>query len=213
MVFEDRKDAGLKLAQALEKYRDQDALVLAIPKGGVEVAYYVAKHLNADFGILIARKLPYPDNPESGFGAVAEDGSLFIIEDAIGFLCEEEIEKIIQEQKEEIKRRIAILRNNEPLPEIKDRTVILIDDGIAMGSTMRAAISLCKNKKAKKIIVAVPVTGKNVARSLQKVTDEVLVLEKPLFFQAVAQVYRNWYDVSDREVLEFLKKRKEDQSA
>lgn len=204
-MFEDRQDAGRKLASALEKYKDKGVLVLAIPKGGVEVAFQVAKHLRAEMGILISRKLPYPDNPESGFGAIAEDGSLFMIEDALGFLSEVEIEEIIREQKEEIKRRIAVLRNNEPLPQIKGRIVILIDDGIAMGSTMRAAIALCKNKKAEKIVVAVPVTAESTAQAIKRLADEVIVLEKPLFFQAVAQVYKNWYDVSDEEVLEFLK--------
>ena len=204
-MFEDRKDAGKKLAKALKKYRNKEVLVLAIPKGGVEVAYQIAKYLNADFSLLISRKLPYPYNPEAGFGAIAEDGSTFIFEDAAMELSKEQINKIKEEQKQEIKRRIKILRKGKPLPKISGRIVILIDDGLAMGSTMKAAIMLCRKRKAKKIIVAVPVSGKNVEKETEKIADEIIVLEKPEFFQAVAQVYRNWYDVSDEEVIGIMK--------
>lgn len=212
-MFEDRKDAGEKLAKALGKYlprqqagKDKKVLVLAIPKGGVEVAYQVAKYLNADFSLIISRKLPFSDNPESGFGAVAEDGSVFIHEDATKWLSKEEINKIKKEQIKEIKRRIKILRGDKPLPKISERIVILIDDGLATGSTMRAAIELCRKKKAKKIIVAVPVAGRDVAEEIGELVDEIIVLEKPEFFQAVAQVYKNWYDVFDEEVIEIMKK-------
>lgn len=205
-MFEDRKDAGLKLAIALDKYKDKGVVVLGIPRGGVEVGYYVAKHLNADFGIIVSRKLPYPDNPEAGFGAVAEDGSLFIFKEALGFLSKEAIEEIIRYQKEEINRRIAIFRQDRPLPKITGRIVILVDDGIAMGSTMRASIELCKHKKAKKIVVASPVSGEDIAEGFKQLVDDVVILEKPPFFTAVAQVYRHWSDVPDTEVLEIMKK-------
>jgi len=205
-MFNNRKDAGEKLGRALEKYRDKGVLVLAIPKGGVEVGYEVAEYLNAEFSIIISRKLPFPDNPESGFGAVAEDGSVFIFDFAKDFFPPEMIDSILNGQKSEIERRISVLRNGKPLPEIKGRTVILVDDGIAMGSTMRTSIQLCRNKKAKKIVVAVPVTGRDTEYGIKRIADEVVVLEKPRFFQAVAQVYVEWYDVSDEEVIEILKR-------
>lgn len=205
-MFEDRKDAGEKLAKALAKYKDKDVLVLSIPRGGVEVGYQVAKYLNAEFSLIVTRKLPFPDNPESGFGAVAEDGSTFIYESYSYYLSEETINKIIREQKQEIERRIDVLRKGMPLPEVQNKTVILIDDGIAMGSTMSASIKLCKNRKAKKIVVAAPVSGEEMADKLGKMVDEVVILERPRFFQAVAQVYRNWYDVPDQEVIEILEK-------
>ncbi len=203
-MFADRKDAGQKLARAVEKYRAEKPVVLAIPKGGVEVGYEVAKHLGCEFSILIARKLPFPDNPEAGFGAVAEDGSTFINDYATRGLSQHTIERILKQQRQEIKRRIAALRKGRPLPQIADRTVILIDDGIAMGSTMRAGISLCRNKKAKKIVVASPVAGPDIAAELARIVDDVVVLEKPPFFRAVAQVYANWYDVCDEEVIRIL---------
>jgi len=205
-MFEDRKDAGEKLAKALKKYKDKNTLVLAIPRGGVEVGYQVAKYLNASFSILVTRKLPYPDNPETGFGAIAEDGSTFIYRNAVRLLPEGMIDEIIKEQKQEIRRRVAVLRKSRPLPALVNRTVILVDDGIAMGSTMRASIILCKNKGAGKIVVAVPVAGERSVAEIGEMVDEIVVLEEPTFFRAVAQVYRHWHDVSDREVIEILKR-------
>jgi putative phosphoribosyl transferase len=206
MVFEDRRDAGERLARALEKYKDQNVLVLAIPRGGVEVGYQVAKYLNATLSILVSRKLPFPDEPEAGFGAVAEDGSTFVFKDVAHWLSKKTVDKIIDQQNEEIQRRIAVLRKGASLPEIADRVVILVDDGLAMGSTMRAAITLCRNKKAQKIVVAVPVSGEEVAKEVGELVDDIVVLSKPSFFRAVAQAYANWYDVSDEEVIATMEK-------
>ncbi|MFP4083037.1 MAG: phosphoribosyltransferase [Candidatus Aminicenantes bacterium] len=204
-MFEDRKDAGKKLALALKKYRNKGVLVLAIPRGGVEVGYQVARYLRADLSLLICRKLPYPDNPEAGFGAVAEDGSTYIIQEAARWLPQQEIQRIIDNQIEEIQRRIEVLREGKPLPEISGRTAVLIDDGLAMGSTMRSAIMLCRKKGAHKIVVAVPVSSTRVIKEIDEMVDETVVLETPVFFRAVAQVYRNWYDVSDGEVLAIMR--------
>ncbi|MCC4766547.1 phosphoribosyltransferase [Methanosarcina sp. DH1] len=204
-MFKNRKDAGEKLAKALEKYRIENPIILAIPRGGVEVGLQVAAKLNTDFSLIISRKLPFPDNPEAGFGAIAENGSTFILENAHNWLSGETIERIKQEQIAEIERRIKALRGGNSLSELEGRTVILIDDGIAMGSTMRAAIELCKNRKARKIVVAVPVAGIEITEELRKIVDELVVLEIPAYFRAVAQVYERWYDVSDEEVLDLLR--------
>lgn len=204
MMFEDRKDAGKRLAKALTKYRNKDVLILAIPRGGVEVAYKVAEYLNAELNLLVSRKLPFPNNKEAGFGAIAEDGSTFIFKDAYMWLSEEKIEEIKMEQIDEVRRRIEILRQGKKLPGIKGRIVILIDDGLAMGSTIRVAIMLCKNKGAKKVVVAAPVSGEDIAREIEEIVDEIVILEKPVSFQAVAQVYKNWHDVTDSEVIEIL---------
>ncbi len=205
-MFKDRKDAGQKLAVALQIYRKDDPLVFAIPRGGVELGYEVSKALNADFSLLICRKLPYPFNTESGFGAMAEDGSLYINELAAASVSSKDIEQIITQQSLEIKRRIQTLRRGRPLPLIKGRTVILVDDGIAMGSTMHVAVELCRKKGAGKIIVAVPVASRQAIQKFSQMADEVVVLESPINFHAVAQVYENWYDVSDEEVLAFVKR-------
>jgi len=203
-MFKDRKDAGQKLAKALQVYKAEEPLVLAIPRGGVELGYEISRALDTDFSLLICRKLPFPHNTESGFGAIAEDGSLYINGPASSSVSDEEIEQIIREQSLEIKRRIQTLRKGKELPTISGRTVILTDDGIAMGSTMHVAVELCKKAKAKKIIVAVPVAGLQTIEKFSKMVDKVIVLESPVPFYAVAQVYENWYDVSDEEVLSFL---------
>jgi putative phosphoribosyl transferase len=203
-IFKDRKDAGARLARALADYRNQNVLVLAIPRGGVEVGYEVARYLDSDFSIVVTRKLPFPDNPEAGFGAIAEDGSRFIFRDAARSLPPPVVERIVEQQQGEIKRRIRVLRGGGPLPEIADRTVILVDDGIAMGSTMRASIQLCKKQGAGKIVVATPVAGQRVAQEIEAMVDRVVVLTKPAYFRAVAQVYQDWYDVPDAEVLKIM---------
>jgi len=203
-MFKDRKDAGQKLAEALTAYKGEEPLVLAIPRGGVVVGHQVAGHLKSDFSIIVVRKLPFPDNPEAGFGAIAEDGSTYFVERALDILPSDTIEQIIEEQKLEINRRIDVLRKRRPLPAIKNRTVILVDDGIAMGSTVRAAIMLCKNNNAFKTIVAAPVAGPTTAADLAEIVDKVVILEKPSYFRAVAQVYENWYDVPDEEVIQIM---------
>ena len=204
-MFEDRREAGQQLARALESYKDREnALVLAIPRGGVEVGAQVARHLDADLSLVITRKLPFPHNPEAGFGALAEDGSLYLHPRAADTLPSETVEAVIDAQKEEVERRIEVLRNGEPLPRIAGRTVILVDDGIAMGSTMRATIELCKNQDAGTIVVAVPVASDRITRKIEARVDHCVVVETPQFFRAVAQVYEHWYDVSDQEVIEIM---------
>jgi predicted phosphoribosyltransferase len=207
-MFEDRKQAGQKLAKALERYKKCSGIVLAIPKGGVEVGYYVAEHLELPLSIIVVRKLPFPQNPEAGFGAIAEDGSTFFVDLFYSQIPPQTVEKVLEQQKQELKRRIEVLRGGKPLPEITGKIVLLVDDGIAMGSTMQAAIKLCKNKKAKKIVVAAPVAGPATAAELAEVANEVVIIEKPPHFRAVAEVYENWYDVPDDEVIRIMRKEK-----
>ena len=205
-MFYDRKDAGKKLAKALERYKnEQNLLVLAIPRGGVEVGYEVAAYLDADFSLIVTRKLPFPNNPESGFGAIAEDGSTFVFEYAAGELNKQRVVQIKKEQQEEIGRRVQALRKGKPLPEIEGKTVVLVDDGLAMGSTMRASIKLCRKRNPEAVVVAVPVAGERVKRDMDRLADDVIVLETPPNFRAVAQVYENWYDVTDNEVIVIMK--------
>ncbi len=206
-MFRDRKDAGKRLAKALERYKKPRPLVLAIPRGGAEVGYEVASYLHSDFSVVVCRKLPFPDNPEAGFGAVAEDGSSFTIIEYIKALDENTVGEIVKTQQREIRRQLLALRNGRPLPEIKARVVILVDDGIAMGSTMRAAMELCRKKQPKRLIVAAPVSSRKTEKELAPLADEVVILEKPRYFSAVAQAYENWYDVPNEEVAEILKRK------
>ncbi len=206
-MFRNRKVAGQQLAAKLKSYAGRDSVVLAIPRGGVPVGIEVAKSLKTDFSLIITRKLPFPYYPESGFGAIAEDDSTIIMRRASQNLSRVMIETIIKNQREEIDRRIKVLRGGKHLPEIADRTIILVDDGIAMGSTMRAAIKLCESRGAYEIIVASPVASPEIAHALDQIesVSDVIILLKPKFFKAVAQAYEDWYDVPGHEVLALVK--------
>ncbi len=203
-MFDDRTDAGRQMGKALEPYRAANPLVLAIPKGGLAAGVEVARHLDADFAVLVTRKLPFPDNPESGFGAVAEDGTLYLHETAAYPLPPTQIEALAESQRREITRRVQLLRHGQPLPPIKGRTVILVDDGIAMGSTMRASAAMCRKQHAAHIVVAAPVASPRAVSGLEHAADAVVVLETPAEFRAVADAYRTWYDVSDAEAMAVL---------
>lgn len=203
-MFENRKEAGQKLAVALEPYAGCRGIVLAIPRGGTEVGYCVAEHLQLPFSLVIVRKLPFPDNPEAGFGAVAEDGSVYFQTHTSAAMSSNSVKRILHQQTQEIQRRINILRNAEPLPDLTQKTVILVDDGIAMGSTMAAAIRLCKNLKAAKVVAAAPVAGPPAIRTIAAEADDVVILRKPADFRAVADYYQYWYDVPDEEVIRIM---------
>jgi predicted phosphoribosyltransferase len=205
-MFTDRKDAAVQLAKALEKYKDKNAVVLGIPRGGAETAFYVALHLHAELSLLISRKLGHPENPEYAFGAIAEDGSIYLNPSSSGQLSAETIQEVVNEQKKEITRRVTILRQGKPLPELKGRTVILVDDGIATGATIFAAIEMCKKRNAEKIIVAAPVSGYEMEEELAEKADEVVILEKPGDYFAVSQAYLSFYNLSDENALKFMQR-------
>ena len=205
-MFKNRKDAGEKLGKALEQYKDRHVLVLGIPRGGAETAYYVARQLGAEMSLVVTRKLGYPLNPETAFGAVAEDGSIYISEPGRQSLSPKEINTVLEQQKEEIRRRIQKLRRGKPLPDLKGRTVIIADDGIATGATLLATIEMCRKKKAKKIIAAAPVAGADMEGILRYLVDDVVILEKPHFYHAVSQGYEEFSNLSDEEALAFFDK-------
>jgi putative phosphoribosyl transferase len=152
----------------------------------------------------VVRKLPLPRNPEAGFGAIAEDGSIFLFEHMVAGLPDRVVEEIVAAQKQEVQRRIDVLRQGASLPEIAGRTVILVDDGIAMGSTIRAGLTMCQNKQAAEVVIAAPVASPSTAEELSTLADDVVILEQPPLFRAVAQVYQNWYDVPDEEVVNLM---------
>jgi len=204
-MFRDRKDGGEQLANALEQYRDQNVLVLGIPRGGVETAFYVATHLHADFSFVVTRKLGYPFHQEAAFGALAEDGSYFIFKEANLTLSPEVIQSVVEKEQQEITRRVNVLRKGEPLPSMKGRTIVLVDDGIATGATLFATIDLCKKQNPKKIIVAAPVAGNRMEKMLQEKVDDVVILYTPPFFSAVSQAYHAFDNLTDKEVLDFMR--------
>lgn len=207
-MFKDRKDAALHLAKALEKYKGTDAIVLGIPRGGAETAFYVARHLGLEFSLLVSKKLGHPDNPEYAIGAMAEDGSIYLNQNAQAGISHEVLEQLKEQQQLEIKRRIKALRKDEPLPDLHGKTVLLVDDGIATGATVFAAISMCYKKGAGKVVVAAPVSGREKVTQLLRVADEVVVLDTPDFYRGVSQAYAHFANLTDQEVMDFMERSK-----
>lgn len=205
-MFLNRVDAGKKLATALTKYQNTSPIVLAISDGGVAVGIEVAKRLQAQFSLIMVQRLPFPGNQKAGFGALAEDGSMFLLPAAASTLTLEIIKSIVEEQKSEINRRIKILRRGLPIPNINQKVVILISDGIALGSVTYAAIYLCRKNQPSKIVVAAPVSSPEVARSLDVISDvhESIILKQPKFFRQISQVYQNWHEFTEHETLAIL---------
>lgn len=205
-MFFDRVDAGKQLAAALNKYQSFSPIVFAISDGGVPVGIEIAKRLHLDFSVIIVQKLTFPGETDYIIGALAEDNSMFLLPTAASMLSLEKVKSIVSEQRKEISRRRKILRNDEPLPDITQKVVILVSDGIALGSVVYAAIYLCQKNNPSKIIVAAPVSSPEVARSLEELSDvhETIILKQPDFFQHVSEVYENWQEIPEHEVLDIL---------
>ena len=205
--FSDRVDAGKRLASALTDFKGKNALVLAIPRGGVVVAYEIAKALNLPLDVIIPRKIGAPDNSELAIGAMTKDGTIIVDKGLVAYLgvTESYIEEESDRQKHEIERRLKIYRPSEPYPNLKGKDVIIVDDGIATGSTMKAALASVKNRGAKTVTVAIPVGPPDTIRELEKQADRVLCLYTPEYFAAIGQFYRDFEQTSDKEVTELLK--------
>lgn len=206
MFFKNRKDAAELLSKALDDYKDKNPLVIGIPRGGVEVAYYVALNLNADLSVIVAKKLPYPGHEEFAFGAVSEDNITYIRQ-RDHKITDELIDKTILKCNDEIQRRVNIYRDGEPLPDMKGRIVILVDDGIATGATLVPVIRFCRSKNAAKIIIATPVAGKRFDKYLHE-ADEIRILYQPDPYQNVGQAYISFKQLNDDEVISLLHKYK-----
>jgi putative phosphoribosyl transferase len=204
--LENRRDAGQKLASLLKKYRADQPIVLGIPRGGVIVAAEVAKALQAPLDILIVRKIGAPHNEEVAIGAVMPDGMAVLDTNLIAKLAipDEYINRAIEEQTVEIKRRRHMYKGDKVMPPLENHTVILVDDGIATGYTIEAAVEGLRNQKPKAIILAAPVAPVEVVHRLRKITDEVVCLDTPEPFYAVGQFYQDFSQTSDNEVIEVL---------
>jgi putative phosphoribosyl transferase len=205
--FRDRIDAGRRLGEALSGHRG-NAVVLAVPRGGVPVAMEVARHLNAGLDLIIPRKVAIPANPEAGYGAVTEDGSLVLNEPLVRHLglTRAEISEHARQVKQEIRRRSRVYRSVLPPLDIAGKTTILVDDGLASGYTMLAAVDSVREKEAARTIVAAPVASGNAFDLLSPAADELvcLVVARTYGF-AVASFYDAWYDLDDNEVLALLR--------
>ena len=207
-LFENRYDAGRKLAEKLTAYSGQSIVVLGIPNGGVAVAVPVALALNADLGLVISRKIPIPLNPEAGFGSLTDDGTLILNEKLVKELglTQQQINYQVAKVRENIKERSLLYHKDRVPLSLAGRIVIIIDDGLASGYTMRAAVESARKQRPAKVIAAVPVGPERTIQEIAKVADSVVVyaISRANVF-AVADYYRQWYDVPDSEVLSCLK--------
>lgn len=208
MLFKDRTEAGRRLADRLQEFRDENPIVLALPRGGVPVAYEVARALGAPLDIVIARKLGAPGQPELGIGALAPGGVRVLNEEAVKLLGirEAEIEAIAAEEARELERRLRRFRGGRPAPPLRGRTVLLVDDGLATGVTGKAAIRAIRKEGPRRIVFAVPVCASDTARALANEVDALICLEAPPSFGAVGLWYQNFEQTPDDEVLALLER-------
>ncbi len=207
IIFDNRHDAGRQLAEKLNEYSNHSVVVMAIPNGGVPVALEVAGALNAGFGLVISRKIPSPLNPEAGFGAIADDGTIILNDEAakrIG-LNRQQIEYEAGKVRAEIRQRSLLYRGDRPLVSVNGKTAIVIDDGLASGVTMMAAVESVRHRRPREIVVAVPCASAIALKQLERVADKVVTCTTgfmPTFY--VSDFYRQWYDVSNDEVVRYL---------
>ena len=204
-MFRNREEAGKQLARALEGYRGTDAVVLALPRGGVIIGERVAKGLGLPLDIVVARKVGHPTNPEYAICAVDERGTRLCNKAELKRIDKKWLNQAVEQEQQEAQRRIALYRGKKAPISISGKTVIIVDDGIATGLTMRLAVQAVKTQGPKKVVVAVPVVPSDVAMKIKREADELVVLLPPEdFLGAVGAHYEYFPQVEDAEVIRLL---------
>lgn len=207
--FLNRAVAGRMLASRLQKYAGRkDVVVLALPRGGVPVGYEVAAMLGAEFDVLIVRKLGLPGHPEFAMGAIASGGVQYLNQDALSYgkVNAQALQEVLAEERQELARREALYRGSRPSVPIEGRTVIVVDDGMATGASLRAGAMALRSGRPARIVVAVPVAPADAAERLGEVADEFISVMSPRDFRAVGQFYDHFDQTSDAEVRELLQR-------
>jgi putative phosphoribosyl transferase len=207
-LYRDREDAGAQLAQALQEYRGRGALVLGIPRGGVPVAAEVARAIDAELDVIVARKLGAPGSPELAIGAVTANDGRFLNEDVIFELSVPTgyVEMVSADERAEARRREERFRGTSQSPRIEDRIVIIVDDGLATGATMRASVRSVLSRRPSRLVVAVPVGSRQACAALAEEVDEVVCLHRPEPFFAVGLYYEQFDPTEDEEVTAILQR-------
>lgn len=212
MKLKNRKQAGILLGERLRSLSLRAPLILALPRGGVPVGYEIAKALGAPLDVLIVRKVGAPGHKEFGIGAITENNHYWLDPEAWNYAGDRalDVEQTLAEEREEVKRRIQLYRGNRALPPLKDRHVIVVDDGLATGVTARVACAYLKQQGAAEIILAVPVASPRTAAVMRSEVDQVICLEEPEQFYSVGQFYDEFHQLEDEEVLQLLKRTNKD---
>lgn len=200
-ILKDRKEAGLLLSEKLEKYQDTDTLILAVPRGGVPIGYEIAKNLNLQLDIILSKKIGHPLNKEFAIGAVSLDSFLI---DPHPEVSQAYIESEIKYLRELLEEKYALYMGNRKPIDVKEKNVIIVDDGIATGNTLLACISMLRKNNPKKIIVAVPVVPADVVPVFKQKADEFIYLMAPIDFGGVGRFYENFEQVNDDVVIRML---------
>ncbi len=206
-AYKDRSEAGRELARKLGAYKDRsDVLVLALPRGGVPVAYEVALALNAPLDVFLVRKLGVPGHEELAMGAIASDGTLAVNTEVMDALCipEATLGRCIRAEQAELARRDKLYRGQRPPPLVQGRTVIVVDDGLATGSTMQAALAALRQRQPARLVVAVPIAAAATATAVRSIADELVCLRTPEPFYSVSQGYKDFSQTTDQEVRSIL---------
>ena len=205
-AFTDRAHAGRQLARQLRQYAGPETLVLALPRGGVPVAFPVAQALHAELDLMLVRKLGLPGQEEFAMGAIASGGVRVLQPGVPGLrgVTQAEVDEVTRREEQELARRERRYRGGRPPPVLRGRTVILVDDGIATGATMQAAVEVARHQAPERLIVAAPVGAPDTVASLEEQADEVVCLATPPRFRAVGQWYRKFDQTSDEEVQDLL---------
>jgi putative phosphoribosyl transferase len=207
MRFRNRQEAGYLLARALEKYKDADVVVYALPRGGVAVGIEIATHLHAPLDLIIPRKIGHPLHPEYAICAVTEEGFLVCNEEEIAHVDQGWLRTAVAQEQAEAKRRRLTYLSDRPAISAESRTAIVTDDGVATGLTIIAAIQEVRDRHPQKIVLAIPVVPKGIAEELRKHVDELVALEIPeVYLGAVGAYYEEFDQVSDDEVIEALRR-------
>lgn len=207
MMFNDRRHAGVLLAKELESYRgNPEALVLALPRGGVVVGHELSLALHLPLDVFITRKIGLPECPEYAIGAVSETGSIYLNPDAADSLAlsGDDLEGLIQAQRHEIARRQALYRQGRPFPTIQNKTILIVDDGIATGSTFFATIEAIAKLSPRHVVAAIPVSPRSTAEKVRTLVDHCVILSTPEPFGAVGAFYVDFEQVEDEEVIRCL---------
>ena len=211
-MFRDREEAGRMLADKLSQYRnDPTALILALPRGGVAVGYQLSLALHLPLDVFITRKIGAPDNPEYAIGAVTETGPRYLNQEAVRSfgLSRHELDRLIHVQEKEIVRRKDLYRQGRPLPQLTGRTVLLVDDGIATGSTFLASALAIRSLQPRRLVGVIPVGPSSTIREVRAHVDELVVLMTPDPFEAVGNFFADFTQVEDRDVIQYLNLAKE----
>ena len=206
MVFLNREEAGGKLSHALKNYKDDELVVIGIPRGGVVVAAQVAKALKARLDVIIPRKIGAPHNPEVAIGAVTQDGTVIKDDTMVEILgiSDDQIRDMASQVEQEISRRVSTYRGGRPGVEMRNKTVIVVDDGVATGYTVKAALQSVRRAGARRLVLAVPVAPADTASDLNKLVDDFICLHTPEIFYAVGQFYLDFDQTTDEEVIGLL---------